>query len=75
MSAFLSKISNVLQNLSRKKLNKGNRKRSATLFLLHVCRKNIDNLQCTRFCVIHVKYRVQYFEPKGLDIKLWLKSN
>ena len=75
VSAVLSKISNRPRNLSKKKLNKSNLKRNAALFLIHVCRKNIDNLQCTRFYVIwnSCEYRVQYFELQGLGI--WLKSN
>ena len=40
VSAVLSKVNNVIGNLSRKKVNKSNHKRNTALFLIHVCTKN-----------------------------------
>ena len=58
VSAVLSTISNIIRDLSRKRLNKSNHKRNAALFLIHICRKNKDHLQCTRFCIILNSCRV-----------------
>ena len=49
VSAVVSKISNIIQNLSRKESDKNNDKRDAALFLIHVCRKYIGHPQCTQF--------------------------
>ena len=49
VSAVVTKISNIIQNLSRKKLNKSSNKRDVALFLIHICRKRIDHPQCTQF--------------------------